>query len=158
MADDNTKPVELLELALKAKQEGNLTLALKMIDRAIMENREHWYLWATKASFIYASPERFEESERLFLESIRLNPKQAVVRKLLGYLYFQNGRFESAIKQFARSLELEEDFGTLTMMAAAEMNVNVESALEHATRAIELNPEWDQAHAIRDRALEALGR
>lgn len=157
MSLDRKKPSELLGEACEAYQQGDVSRALVLIQQAINSNPKHWYLLATKAAWLSDMPKYADQAELLFIESIRLNPCQPILLNLLGALYYKRQQYELAIQQFERSLELREDFGTLTMLAAASMQVDVGQGLKYASRALDLNPEWDEALAIRERALKILG-
>ncbi len=146
---------QALDGAWKASEQNNAKRANELIDDAILCLPTNWYLWASKAQFL-EDLGRFGESEAAARRSLSLNKNKPLVWNILGGHNVREGLFEEAIKCYEKSLVLKEDFGTLTMLAAVEIEVDVKSALKHAQRALELNPEWDEAATILDRALNKI--
>ncbi len=152
------KASQLLDEACFAEESGNNLFAQELIDQAIAINPKHWYLWCKKAILLDDSG-CIEEAKVAFKMSIDLNDKQALSWSLLGCLYYDEMNFEAAAHCCRTSLEILEDYSTLTILAGAEIQTGeVESALKHANRALELNPDWDEAESMRDHALRILAR
>jgi tetratricopeptide (TPR) repeat protein len=158
MSVDRKKPSELLDMAFKAYDSGHLEQALDLVEQAIEGNPKHWYLWATKARYLEELG-RFEESKTAFKGSIDLNNNQAITWSMLAGLYYDEENFQDCAHCCRSALEIEENYTTLTILAGAEIQTGeIENALKHANRALELNPDWDEAESMRDQALRILAR
>jgi len=152
---DKKRARRLLDKAWDASNQGDNQLAFKTIDEAICWFPTHWYLWASKATFLLEL-DRLSESEAAARRSLSLDKEQALVWGILGRIHLREQAFEEAAECLGKSNRLKEDFGTLTMLAAAEIHVNVKRALKYAERALVLNPDWDEARSIKTRAVRLI--
>jgi len=66
----------------------------------------------------------------------------------LGLVHRNLGQFEEAAACYKRSVALEEDFSTYTLLAAVEYEFDVEQPIIHAEKALQLNPDWDEAETV----------
>ncbi len=156
MGVDRKKPSELLEMAFEAYDSGSLEQALDLVEQAIEGNPKHWYLWTTKATYLRKLG-RMEEAKTAFKTSLSFNNKQALTWSMLGSLNYDEENFEASVHCCRTALQIEEDYSTLTILAGAEIQTGeIENALKNANRALELNPDWDEAESIRNHALRIL--
>ncbi len=158
MSEKNERDLalELLDQACDAEDRGELEEALRLFEECIQIKPNNWYLWARKASAL-EDLGRIEDSKAAYKESLHIDDKKAVTWVLLGSLHYNQEHFEDAAFCCRQSNALEENSDTLTILAGAEIQTGkIENALKHANRALELNPGWDEAEAIRDRALRIL--
>ena len=158
MSEKNERDLalELLDQACDADDCGEHDKALTLFEECIQIKPNNWYLWARKASAL-EDLGRIDDSKAAYKKSLHIDDKKAATWGLLGSLYYNQEHFEDAAFCCRHSNELEENSDTLTILAGAEIQTgDIESALKHAKRALELNPGWDEAEAIRDRALSIL--
>ena len=149
------KATDYLDQAWKFVDEEDFEAALISIEKALEISPKHWYLWATKARILEESG-RYADADDAARTSLRFDDTQPRVWNILALLAFKECKYNEAIEAFKKSLELEEDFGTLTMLASAELNLDPHKALFHANRALEINPDWEEAQKIRDEAAKAI--
>lgn len=142
--------------ALDELSAGNTKQALREIDKAIKlaDGREAGH-WAAKSRILYRLGEH-QEAEAAARNAIRIDEQSYHAWVTLGMLYFHSHRFEKAAFCYKKVVEIEEDYSFYTLLAAAERQFDPESAIEHAKRALELNPDWDEAETILSDALEDL--
>ena len=133
--------------ALMAEEQQNLPEAIRLIEKAIEICPSDTVYWSAKGQFL-RNAERYEEAKLATHRAIELNPKNYHAWTSRGIINVHLGSYEEAANCFKRSVELKEDFGTYTMLAAAEIEFDVESAIKHAKNALELNPDWDEAREI----------
>ncbi len=133
--------------ALKAEEQKNLPEAIRLIEKAINLCPSHTVYWSAKSQFLYDSS-NFEGALLAANKSIDCNPKNHHAWTIFGLAHVHVRTLEEAAACFKRSTELKEDFATYTMLAAAEVEFDVESAIKHAKKALDLNPDWDEATKI----------
>ncbi len=126
--------------ALMAEEQQKLPEAIRLIEKVIEICPSDTVYWSAKGQFL-RNAERYEEAKLATQQAIELNPKNYHAWSSLGWLHIYHRNFEEAAKCLKRSVELKEDFGTYTMLAAAEIEFDVESAIKHAKKALELNPD-----------------
>ena len=143
--------------ALKAGEQEKLSEAIILIEKAIELCPSYTVYWSAKSQFLYDSG-KFEDAQLAANKSIEFNAKNHHAWAILGLTNIHLGSFEEVAACFKRSVGLKEDFGTYTMLAAAEIEFDVESAIKHAKKALELNPGWDEAKDILRSAEEKIGR
>lgn len=141
------KSEEYWRQALEAEEQENLPEAISWIEKAIELCPSDTVYWSAKGQFL-RSAGRYKESKVSTRRAIELNPKNHHAWSSLALAHIHLGSFEEAAACFKRSVELKEDFGIYTMLAAAEIEFDVESAIKHAKKALELNPDWDEAREI----------
>ena len=66
----------------------------------------------------------------------------------LGLIFSDDDQFMKAAFCYKKAVEIEEDYATYTVLAAVEETFDPESAIKHAKKALELNPEFDEAEKI----------
>ena len=132
---------------MEAEEQENLPEAISLIEKAIELCPSNTAYWSAKGQFL-RNAGRYQESKLSTQRAIELNPKNYHAWSSLGWLHIYHRNFEEAATCLQRSVELKEDFGTYTMLAAAEIEFDVETAIKHAKKALELNPDWDEAKKI----------
>lgn len=58
------------------------------------------------------------------------------------------GKNELAAKNFKNALKLHPDFNLYTIIASVELAFDPDLALVHATKALEIEPNWEEARNI----------
>ena len=112
-------------------------------------------LWSLKGSAL-VELERLTEAESVTRTAIEKDQRNYHTWYLYGIIQSENGYFEKAAYCYKKSLRLRKDFGTYTLLAAAEYEFDLPSSIKHAQKALESNPEWEEAEAILKSAREAL--
>ncbi|HEY7388513.1 MAG TPA: tetratricopeptide repeat protein [Bryobacteraceae bacterium] len=89
--------------------------------------------------------DRAEEAER---QAERRNPDLAVVHRILGLLIYHSGRYEQAIAEYQRAIELEPNNsdGYRRLGMAYEANGDTDRALASYQRAVEIEPKYYANH------------
>jgi len=147
----STTAKELADRSRVAADSGDYVTALLLIDRAIKEDPYHIRYPVTKGSFLRVL-RRFDESEELLRQSISTFSVNYVAWTELGLLQRDTNGFEAAAFCYEQSIRQREDFNVYTLLANVQLAFDPRCALLNAEHAIKLNPDWDEAIAIRDRA------
>lgn len=108
-----------------------------------------------------------EQAEPLLQAAIGLNPSGPAYNNL-GIVYYSTGRFEAALAQFRRAIEISgfEDPTYVTGLADTYRQLGLDAEARHyyrladesLRRQLEVNPNDDQARAILSAGLAALDR
>ncbi len=133
--------------ARKAEEQNCLEEAIRLVRKATSLRPSVSYYWAMEGQILKNSG-KHEEGIVAAEKAIELEPETSQYWTLLGLCKVALGRYEEAASAYKRSIELEEDFGTYTLLAAVECEFDDEQAIIHAERALELNPDWDEAKNI----------
>lgn len=140
--------------ALSAERSGNLEQALTEISKAFQSMPQpvsNVKLLVSKSD-ILRQLQRYDEALVLAREAAELKPEAFEVWLLLAMIFFDTGKYEEAAAHYKKTIFLKEDFSFYTSLANAEIVFDPKAALEHAERALELNPAWDEALRIRQKA------
>ena len=87
-------------------------------------------------------------SEAIAKHSVQINNKNYFGWELLAKISMDRGEFAEAIKYWKNFVSLRDEYWAHTILAALEANFDRVSAVAHAERALELNPDWDEAKQI----------
>ncbi len=99
-------------------------------------------------------------AEREFRRAITLNPNHSAALHWYSLLLPGFGRLDEARRLSRRSLDLDP-YAPMTVVSYSwhcSLIRDWDCALEYATRALELNPEWAGGHMLKARAYAYLGR
>lgn len=90
----------------------------------------------------------FEQAERLYRETMRIDPRHSHALHLLGVVAMQQGRHDESIENIRRALELDSTSAQIhnNLAAALRARGDYEDAIVYYRRAIELDPEYARAH------------
>lgn len=144
--------------AWEAVDRGDFPLALRIIDSLLAKYPRSAAYWVTKASFLEDSGD-FEGAEDAARRALKLDAGNEHAWTKLGYLLGRRGHFQEARDCFRSSLAIDEDFYVHTMAAAVELELGrPRRAAFHARRALELNPDWEEARNILKSADELSAR
>lgn len=150
MAKESEKKVRALELhkqACAAEEEGGHDTALLLIDQAINLCPKATVFRTTKSLFLLDAG-KLQEAEDIARQSVQINNKNYFGWQLLAKISMDRGEFGEAIKYLKKFVRLRDDYSAHTILAALEADVDRISAIEHAERALELNPDWDEAKEV----------
>jgi predicted O-linked N-acetylglucosamine transferase (SPINDLY family) len=103
---------------------------------------------------------KLNEAGQLYLEALRLNPRDAEAIFGLGYLNFQAGRHTEAEQLVAQALKLDPRFAEahFTLGCILQRKGQIEDALAAFDQALKNRPGFIEALANHGAALMALGR
>ena len=151
------KTLRQVDAAWDALDAGNGKKALREIDKAIEFAHESRSAncWAVKSRILHEL-EDHRAAEDAAWNSLRLDEMCFRAWMSLGLISSDEHQFMKAAFCYKKAVEIEEDFGTYTMLAAVEEMFDPESAIKHAKKALELNPDWDEAEKILEGAKESL--
>lgn len=127
---------------------GVLLHRLKRLDEAIQEFRRVIGLDTTYApaynylGHLYAEKgENLTEAESLIKKALTLDPNNGYFHDSLGWLYFKLGRYEQALAELERAVELLEDPIVYERLGDLHYRMgNLNEAREYWQRALQLDP------------------
>ena len=146
---------DLYHRALKEDDNQNHEEAMKLIDQAIALMPSDTALWSARAQFRYDKKD-YADAEVDAESAIERDEKNLHAWGLLGQIKAHTGHFEEAAACYKKSLQLSEDKGLYTLLAAVEYEFDLPSAIRHARKALKLDPSWDEAQKILDAAQDEL--
>ncbi|MBZ0115287.1 MAG: tetratricopeptide repeat protein [Thermoanaerobaculia bacterium] len=159
-------------LALKAETlqtKGDEAAALETMERALALSPNDALVHA-HAGCLLLDLKQTEPAIAAFKRSVGLRPDLVHAWSGLGTAYMVAGLARKAAFCFLKSIEIYESMdptecstavagstapfvAVLTMLAAAQLTFSPKHALESAERALKIDPAWDEAISLRDRAL-----
>lgn len=151
MSSTGKEAQQLLRRAWDAAGKGDLAGALREIDRALELRPKQTRCWATRGSFL-REMSRLDEAEAVLRTAIELDERNFLAWTELGQVYESKGLFEKAAFCLERSVELKPDYHTYTMLANVQLTFDADAALRNAGKALELNSEWGEAEAVKQKA------
>jgi tetratricopeptide (TPR) repeat protein len=130
--------------AWAAADESDLDSAVRLIDSALGCSPNSPTLLVTKAQFL-ADVGNNVDAISYALKSTEADKRNYHAWILLGKVYTRLKEFDQAIDSYKNALSLDLDFGTLTLLAIAELEVDPHKAYAHANEALKLKPDWQEA-------------
>ena len=149
------RALKLHKRACVAEEAGLLDTALVLIDQAIDLCPKATVFQTTKALFLFDAG-RHKEAEIIARQSVQINNKNYFGWELLAEISMERGEFGEAIKYLKNFVNLRDEYWAHTILAALEADFDRVSAIEHAERALELNPDWDEAKQILHRLRKSM--
>ncbi len=99
-----------------------------------------------------------KEAERSFREAIDLKSDFSYAWSEIGLLLKDCERFVESAECLRQSALLRPDCSTYTVIARVELEFDPDASLRDATKALELNPDWDEAIQIQNTAKQMVDR
>lgn len=143
----------LYEASCTAAKRGDIAGALAKIERAIALYPRPVY-FTIKARFLRRggrTDEALVEAQR----SVDLDQENSHGWTMLGLLYEDREDYVTAGKCFSRSAEIEPNYSVYTLLASVQLKYDTQAAVLSARRALELNPDWEEAQNILEAAESA---
>lgn len=86
--------------------------------------------------------EKYAEAEGLFLDIIRLNPKEVEAYEYLGEVYLAKKEYDHAVQtlEFAKKLSPQDDRIYCDLGSAYQLQGNMKSAVDHLKQCVKLAP------------------
>jgi tetratricopeptide (TPR) repeat protein len=142
---------QLLRRAWDAADKEDLPRALEEINRALELRPKQTRYWATKGSFLREMA-RMDEAEQALRTAIELDERNFMAWTELAQVYETQGLFEKAAFCLGQSVGIKPDFHTYTMLANVQLAFDAGAALRSAGKALEMNPDWNEAEKIKQKA------
>ena len=142
------------QLATKASvlsSRGNHADALCLLEQSLEIDPKDPLLLVYRGRVLHALA-RCAEAERSFRDALEIDRSISFAWNELGLLLRDCSRFEEAAECLRESAKLRPDFNTYTVLAGVEMSFDLRAALVDAEKALELNPNWDEAIQVRNAA------
>lgn len=152
--DKSTKELahEFYKRAWDEEGNDNLNEAVSLMNKALALDPARSVYWATKGQFLMQLSD-YDGAETAARKSVDLKPRNHHGWSLLGEIYSNMKAFDKAAQSFKAAVNLKPDYGTYTMLAAVEVECDLTSAVVHAKKALELNPDWFEAEKVLTKAL-----
>jgi len=99
---------------------------------------------------------RWKEGETALRAALALNERFVHAWNALGVLLKSREDYEEAAACYSRSAEISPTASVLTCLAGVQCAFDLDSAVVNAERALQHDPEWEEAIAVRDAALERI--
>lgn len=151
MSGESNKKSPADELILDAWDElnlGNTDEAVAKGEAALELDPDDWYVNSSLGLF-FRERQEMEKSLHFCQRGVELAPEMSLAWTTLATTQLERERFKEAAEGYAKAVELKERPSTYTLMASAKINMDdFEGAIEAAKRALELDPEWDEAEAL----------
>lgn len=146
--------------AKNARDKNDITAGLSAVEKAIKLAPNGVLSLILKGQLLEMNGEN-EKAEKTYLFATTLSPQSGYAWASLGMLYYETNKYDDGIRCFKIHLLLKrnlahKDVGILTILAEMELKSFPKAALEHAEKALELEPDWQEAIDIRDAAKQRL--
>ena len=139
--DPNATTEELEKQGDLLRQQKAYFDALDFYRAAIKKNPKSAHLY-NKAGMAELQGEHIRESARYFQTAIKLDPKMAAAHNNLGAARYEEKKYGSAIKEYKKALQLEEDASFYSNLGAVYFSQKKwEEANEVYAKALQLDPE-----------------
>lgn len=135
------------------EDKNNLSGSLKLIDKALEISPDVSVYWTAKGHFLYES-RRYREARAATGRSVELYSKRRETWSLLGRIENRLNNYEKAAHCFRKAIEIDKNIADYTLLAASELQFDPARAITSARKALDLNPDWEEAQ----RALSAAKR
>lgn len=153
---DKTRAEELIIEAWDELNTGNHDEAMNKASIAFGLDQNDWYI-NTSIGLFHRARGELQTSKKFCERAVELAPEISQTWENLAVTSLHQQQFNLAVMHFTKAVELEEKPGTYTMMASAKIALSdLPGAIKDATRALELDPEWDEAEALLKQAEDLL--
>lgn len=149
--DKKNNAKKYLTQSLNKSKEGNYEEALKLIQKAIDLFPNATVFWTFKSEYFFEM-KNYEDALKCVDKAIELKDRNFHAWSLKGAIYEGLKDYELSAEAFQKSLEIKQDFNIYTLLANVQMNFDLKSAICNASKALKLNPEWDEAKNILNQA------
>ena len=153
-----TRVLEHYKKARLAEERSDLKKALLEINKSLElfpSVKKNFKLLITKSD-ILKKLRRYKEAERIVRQAITVKPNHWAGWLLYGAINFKLKSYERAAYCYKKVVARKPDFNFYTILANAELTFDVKAALTDAKKALKLNPKWEEAIKIRDKAKKML--
>jgi len=150
---------ETLRLVTAAHEKrGNRERGVEICERH-SELFSEYRRFALNCGMLYASSDRLQEAERVFVALLEEEPEFAAASGSLAIVYLRQGRFRDAVRQFNQAYENEQDPALRELRRGLMLGYlypndigYMKRAKAHFEKAYELQPLLGLAHMFAERA------
>jgi len=139
------------------KNINNFKEALELIEKAINITPEVSLYWCTKAQYQFDLG-RFSYALVSVEKAIELKPRNFIAWGIKGLIKRNMGECRQAAEAFIESLKIKPDFNVYSLLSAVQLEFDSKAALQSAKKALELNPEWEEAQNLFKKAEKQIER
>ena len=150
------KAYDLFQESWKEAEKNEMQLALELINEAIEISPRCSLYWTTKAQFVLELG-NLEEARSTAQVATDLDSGNAHAWALLGEVHGLLGQSESAASCLLEAVRLEPDHVNYTLLASVQAEYDPEAAMQSAQKALQINPNWDEATRIVAVSRERMG-
>ncbi len=118
--------------------------AISLIEHAIALDPNNSIYHATKARYLYDS-DKLEEAIVAAMMALELEPDNIHAWLILGLVEERRENFEESAYYYLKASDLKEDYNIYTLLAGVQYKYNPKLAIASATKALQLNPDWEEA-------------
>jgi len=130
---------------------GDCDRALLEFDAAARLAPEIPVYLAAKAQYL-VNQKRYSEARETVSMAIKVGPRYAPAWFVLGLIELKNRRYRESANAFLKAAEYRPTHQTYTMLAGVQLELDPHEALQSAKKALELNPDWDEAQTVLEEA------
>lgn len=144
--------------ACEARDQNKFKKAIKLIDEAFSlfpTKTTNFKLLITKGD-ILESLKKYKEAEKVARKAIRVKPNHWAGWLLLGSINTNLKYYEKAAYCYKKVISKKPNFNFYTILANCELTFDPQAALRDAQAALKINPKWDEAIKVRDKAKQLL--
>ena len=152
-----SKQGQLATEASKLSSNGNHSLALSLLELALEHSPKDQLVLVYYGRVLHALG-RDKEAEHSLREAVAIRSDLCYPWSELGLLLKDCKRFGEAAECFQKSAQLHPDASTFTLLAELELSFDADSSFRNAMKALELDPNWDEAIQIAARAKAAIAK
>jgi len=131
--------------------------AIEELDKAIQLSPSATVCWTAKGEFYYELG-KFKESKKAFKTATELAPERSLTWAGLGMAKMKLKEYKSAAQNLRKAVNLQPDFNLYTILANVELTFDPELALADAEKALELEPNWDEALKVHKAAKQLIAK
>jgi tetratricopeptide (TPR) repeat protein len=148
---------QLATEAADLSSKGNHSEALALLERALEFNRMDKMVLVYHGRVLTAL-RRYDEAEHSLRAALGVDGTFSHAWNQLGMLNEDQGKFEKAAFCYEQSVKSAPTVEILTMLANVQSAFDPQKAADNADRALSIDPNWDEAQAVRDNARAQLKR
>ncbi|MCP4362078.1 MAG: tetratricopeptide repeat protein, partial [Chloroflexi bacterium] len=151
-------PDYLVALGRVYIQRDQLAQAVEVLKKALELDADHAGAYST-LGWAYTEQKDFEAALEVLDKAITLNPKDAVAYNRKGTAYFYQGQYPEALAAYSRAIEQTPTYAAYFSRGLIHQNdTEFEKSLADFDKAIDLEPDRDEAHLKRGESLMLLDR
>lgn len=147
---------EIIISAWDELNSGKVDSAIAKAREALVLDSDDWYINSSLGLFLRKRGD-LEEALQFSKQGVRLAPEVSIAWENVGLVYYDQGYFERAVYCFDKSVEFGERVSTYTLLASSKFSLeDLEGTIEACKKALELDPEWDEAETLLKKARKEL--
>lgn len=129
--------------------------AINFIEQAILLDPNNSIFHTTKARYLFDS-DKLDDAFVAAMAAIELEPDNFHAWLILGIIERRRENFEKSAYYFGKASDLKEDYNIYTLLASVQYKYDPRLAVISAKKALQLNPDWEEASRLLNIALNKL--